>query len=287
MAQQEDTPRLETIKNARTGWEERTLGKTLSRFPERSPAFSSVSGLPTERIYTPLDTADLDYTRDLGFPGEFPFTRGVQPTMYRGRFWTMRQYAGFGTAEETNTRFRYLLDHGQTGLSIAFDLPTQMGYDSDHPLAEGEVGRVGVAVSTIADMQVLFAGIPLDKVTTSMTINAPAAVLLAMYLALADEQGVPYERLGGTVQNDVLKEYVARGTYIFPPRQSVRLVTDIFEFCSQRVPNWNTISISGYHIREAGSTAVQEVAFTLANAAAYVQAAIDNWKAFVGGGRQS
>ncbi|MDP2873448.1 MAG: methylmalonyl-CoA mutase family protein [Bacillota bacterium] len=273
MAEHERDPGA--LEAARARWEAGTLGKALARFPERSPGFSTASGLPIERLYTPQDVSGLDYVRDLGFPGEFPFTRGVQPTMYRGRLWTMRQYAGFGTAEETNSRFRYLLDQGQTGLSIAFDLPTQMGYDSDHPLAEGEVGRVGVAVCTLSDMQVLFDGIPLDKVTTSMTINAPAAILLAMYLALAEEQGVPLDRLGGTVQNDVLKEYVARGTYIFPPRQSMRLVTDIFQFCSEHVPNWNTISISGYHIREAGATAVQEVAFTLANAAAYVQAAVE------------
>ncbi len=262
------------ITEARAQWESSTLKRVLSRFPERQADFDTTSGLPTERLYTPLDVADLDYERDLGFPGQYPFTRGVQPTMYRGRLWTMRQYAGFGTAEETNARFRYLLEQGQTGLSIAFDLPTQMGYDSDHALAEGEVGRVGVAVSSVSDMEVLFAGIPLDKVTTSMTINAPASVLLAMYLAVAEKQGVSPDKLGGTVQNDVLKEYVARGTYIFPPRPSMRLVTDLFAYCSEKMPNWNTISISGYHIREAGSTAVQEVAFTLANAVAYVEAAI-------------
>jgi len=228
-----------------------------------------------QRIYTPSDLHEQDYLSDLGFPGEYPYTRGVQPTMYRSRLWTMRQYAGFGSAEETNVRFRYLLDQGQDGLSIAFDLPTQMGYDSDHPLADGEVGRVGVAASSVADMAVLFDGIPLDKVTTSMTINAPAMVLLAMYLVVAEKQGVKPAQLGGTVQNDILKEYIARGTYIFPPRPSMRLVTDLFAYCSSEMPNWNTISISGYHIREAGSTAVQEVAFTLANAIAYVEAAVE------------
>jgi methylmalonyl-CoA mutase N-terminal domain/subunit len=269
-----DTKQSPALGDALANWENATLKRVLSRFPEREQEFTTVSGLPTERLYTPQDVAELDYLRDLSFPGQYPFTRGVQPTMYRGRFWTMRQYAGFGTAEETNARFRYLLDQGQTGLSIAFDLPTQMGYDSDHPLAEGEVGRVGVAVCSVRDMETLFAGIPLDKVTTSMTINAPAAVLLAMYLVVAEKQGATAEKLGGTVQNDVLKEYVARGTYIFPPRPSMRLVTDLFAFCSEHMPNWNTISISGYHIREAGSTAVQEVAFTLANAVAYVESAI-------------
>jgi methylmalonyl-CoA mutase N-terminal domain/subunit len=263
------------VQEALLGWESSTLNKVLARFPERQEDFSTVSGMPVRRLYSPVDTRELDYLRDLGLPGQYPFTRGVQPTMYRGRFWTMRQYAGFGSAEETNARFRYLLEQGQTGLSIAFDLPTQMGYDSDHPLAEGEVGKVGVAVCSVADMEVLFRQIPLDQVTTSMTINAPAAVLLAMYLVVAERQGVTPDKLGGTIQNDVLKEYVARGTYIFPPRPSMRLVTDIFAYCSAEVPNWNTISISGYHIREAGSTAAQEVAFTLANAIAYVQAAVD------------
>jgi len=263
------------IAEALKGWEASTLNKVLSRFPEREETFSTLSGIEVSRLYTPLDTGDLDYLRDLGLPGQYPFTRGVQPTMYRGRFWTMRQYAGFGSAEETNERFRYLLEQGQTGLSIAFDLPTQMGYDSDHPLAEGEVGRVGVAACSLADMEVLFDRIPLDKVTTSMTINSPAAVLLAMYLVTAERQGVKPDQLGGTIQNDVLKEYIARGTYIFPPRPSMRLVTDVFAYCSAEIPNWNTISISGYHIREAGSTAAQEVAFTIADAIAYVQAAID------------
>ncbi|MCD6242974.1 methylmalonyl-CoA mutase family protein [Candidatus Bathyarchaeota archaeon] len=256
-------------------WERETVPKTLARMPERRKEFFTHSNIPVKRIYTPLDIKDADYLRDLGFPGEYPFTRGVYATMYRGRFWTMRQYAGFGTAEQTNERFKYLLEHGQTGLSVAFDFPTQLGYDCDHPMAKGEVGKAGVSVSTLRDMEIIFDGIPLDKVTTSMTINAPATVLLAMYIAVAEKQGVPQEKLGGTVQNDILKEYAARGMYIFPPKPSMKLVTDIFEYCSRHMPRWNTISISGYHIREAGSTAVQEVAFTLANAIAYVQAAID------------
>ena len=225
------------------------------------------------RISVPLER---DYVEDLGFPGEYPFTRGIQPTMYRGRFWTMRQYAGFATAEESNQRYRYLLQQGQTGLSVAFDLPTQIGYDADDPMASGEVGKVGVSISSLEDMETLFHDIPLDKVSTSMTINAPAAILLAMYIAVAKKQDVASRRLRGTIQNDILKEYVARGTYIFPPKPSMRLITDIFHYCKEHVPNWNTISISGYHIREAGSTAVQEVAFTLADAIAYVQAAIDS-----------
>jgi methylmalonyl-CoA mutase N-terminal domain/subunit len=246
----------------------------LAKLPERQARFSTSSGIELKRLYTPADLAGSDYARGLGFPGEPPFTRGVQSTMYRGRFWTMRQYAGFATAEETNRRYRYLLRHGQTGLSVAFDLPTQIGYDCDHPLALGEVGKVGVAVSTLADAKMLFAGIPLDRVSTSMTINATAAVLLAMYVAVAEAQGVAPESLQGTVQNDVLKEYVARGTYIYPPRESMRLVTDIFAFCRRRLPRFNPISVSGYHIREAGATAVQEVAFTLANGIAYVEAAL-------------
>jgi methylmalonyl-CoA mutase N-terminal domain/subunit len=217
----------------------------------------------------------LDYPDRIGFPGEYPFTRGVQPTMYRGRLWTMRQYAGFGTAEESNKRYKYLLAQGQTGLSVAFDLATQIGYDSDEEISYGEVGKVGVAIDSLADLEALFDGIPLDKVSTSMTINAPAAVLLAMYIVVAEKQGVPSTKISGTIQNDILKEYVARGTYIFPPKPSMRLITDIFEYCSKEVPRWNTISISGYHIREAGSTAAQEIGFTLANGIAYVQAAID------------
>ncbi|MHA3962326.1 MAG: acyl-CoA mutase large subunit family protein [Candidatus Thorarchaeota archaeon SMTZ1-45] len=256
-------------------WENETLLQTIKRFPEREENFKTISGIPIKRFYTPLDLQDLNYEKDLGFPGEFPFTRGVQPTGYRGRFWTMRQYSGFATAQETNKRFHFLLEQGQTGLSIAFDLPTQIGYDSDDPLTQGEVGKVGVAIDSLADMEVLFEGIPLDKVSTSMTINAPASILLAMYIVVAEKQGVSMDKLRGTIQNDILKEYVARGTYIFPPTPSMRLITDIFKFCSQNMPLWNTISISGYHIREAGSTAVQEVAFTLADGIAYVQAAIN------------
>ena len=255
-------------------WKEQTYKKATARFPERKPEFQTPSGIPLEPVLPPGDP-DPDYLDALGFPGEYPFTRGVQPTMYRGRFWTMRQYAGFGTAEESNARYRYLLQQGQTGLSVAFDLPTQIGYDSDDAMALGEVGKVGVAISSIEDMETLFREIPLDKVSTSMTINAPAAILLAMYIAIAKKQGVDARALRGTIQNDILKEYIARGTYIFPPAPSMRLVTDIFRYCKDAVPNWNTISISGYHIREAGSTAVQEVAFTLADAIAYVQAALD------------
>ncbi|GAF69120.1 unnamed protein product, partial [marine sediment metagenome] len=264
-----------TLPAAVKRWDENTVAKTLGRFPERQETFLTISGLPVNRLYTPLDSKDLDYEKDLGFPGEYPFTRGLQPTGYRGRLWTMRQYSGFATAKESNKRFRFLLDQGQTGLSVAFDLPTQIGYDSDHPLALGEVGKVGVAIDSLADMEVLFDNIPLDKVSTSMTINADAVVLLAMYIAVAEKQGVSMDKLRGTIQGDILKEYVARGTYIFPLGPSMRLITDTFKFCSEKMPLWNTISISGYHIREAGSTATQEVAFTLANGIAYVQAAID------------
>ena len=255
------------------GWEEGPLAKTLQRSPERSDEFNT-SSLDVARLYTPLDIADFDYERDLGFPGEYPFTRGVQPTMYRGRLWTMRQYAGFGTADESNQKFRYLLSQGQTGLSVAFDLPSQLGYDSDDPMAIAEVGQVGVAIDSLYDMETLFAEIPLDKVSTSMTINAPAAVMLAMYMVAGEKQGVPAEKLRGTVQNDVLKEYVARGTYIFPPGPSVRLAADVMAFCAKEVPLWNTISVSGYHIRDAGSTAAQEIGFTFANACAYIEAAL-------------
>ena len=241
--------------------------KTIAKFPERG-------NLPAKRLYTPLDVEGNDYVRDQGFPGEYPFTRGVQPTMYRGRFWTMRMYAGFSTAEESNKRYRYLIESGATGLSCAFDLPTQIGYDSDDIISEGEVGKVGVAIDSLADMEMLFDQIDLGKVSTSMTINAPASVLLAMYIAVAEKQGVTPDKLNGTIQNDILKEYAARGTYIFPPKPSMRLITNIFEYCSKEVPNWNTISISGYHIREAGSTAAQEIAFTIANGIAYVDAAI-------------
>lgn len=250
------------------------MTKSFDKLPEKGE-YSTSSEVIVDRVYTPDDLEDFDYLRDLGFPGEYPLVRGVYPTMYRARLWTMRQYAGFGTAEQTNQRFKYLLGHGQTGLSVAFDFPTQIGYDSDHPLALGEVGKVGVSVSTLKDMETLFNGIPMDKVSTSMTINAPANVLLAMYIAVGQKQGVDPAKLGGTVQNDILKEYVARGMYIFPPKPSMRIVTDIFEYCSKNMPQWNTISISGYHIREAGATAVQEVAFTFADAIAYVQTAID------------
>ena len=240
----------------------------------RQPKFETSSGIPLKNSYTPADIEDFDPIRDLGRPGKYPFTRRVQPTGYRGRFWTMRQYAGFGTAEESNERYRYLLEQGQTGLSVAFDLPTQMGMDPDHAMALGEVGKVGVAICSIRDMRILFQQIPLDKVSTTMTINAPASVLLALYLAVAEEQGAGWRKVSGTIQNDILKEYMARGTYIYPPRPSIRLITDIFEFCADNVPNWNTISISGYHIREAGCTAAQEIAFTLADGIAYVEAAL-------------
>jgi len=264
---------VEQLKKAQAGYEER-VAKVLQKIPERKPEFVNTSGIPIQRVYTPLDLEEFDYLKQLGMPGAYPYTRAVQPTAYRGRFWTMRQYAGFATAEETNERYHFLLKSGQTGLSVAFDLPTQIGYDSDHPLAQGEVGKVGVAIDSLWDMERLFQGIPLDQVSTSMTINSPCAVILAMYLAVAEKQGVPFAKLRGTVQNDILKEYPARGTYIFAPRPSMRLITDIFAYCTQEVPQWNTISISGYHIREAGSTAVQEVAFTLANGIAYVEAAI-------------
>lgn len=266
--------RLRELQQQKENWENATVVKSFDKLPEKG-TFSTSSGIPVDRLYTPLDIANVDYLTDLGFPGEYPLVRGVYTTMYRARLWTMRQYAGFGTAEQTNKRFKYLLDRGQTGLSVAFDFPTQVGYDCDHPLSLGEVGKVGVSASTLKDMEILFNGIPLDKVTTSMTINAPANVLLAMYIAVGQKQGIKQSSLGGTVQNDVLKEYVARGMYIFPPGPSMRMITDIFVYCSQNMPQWNTISISGYHIREAGATAVQEVAFTFANAIAYVKAAID------------
>jgi methylmalonyl-CoA mutase N-terminal domain/subunit len=259
----------------RERWRETVRAKALAGSPERRQAFETSSGIEVRDLYTPADTSELDEGRDLGRPGEYPFTRGVQATMYRSRLWTMRQYAGFATAEETNRRFRYLLDHGQTGLSVAFDLPTQMGYDSDAPAAEGEVGRVGVPISSLADMAVLVDGLPLGDVSTSMTINATAPILLALYVAAAESHGVERGRISGTTQNDILKEYIARGTYIFPPRPSMRLVTDVFEFCAAELPKWNTISISGYHMREAGATAAQELAFTIADAIAYVEAAVD------------
>lgn len=267
--------RLKEIRRRKDGWAKEVLSKSVSRIPERKKAFVTSSNIAIGNVCSPLDIKGLDYTRDLGFPGEYPYTRGIYPTMYRGRFWTMRQYAGFGTAEQTNARFKYLLEQGQTGLSVAFDIPTQTGYDCDHPLAQGEVGKAGVSVSTLQDMETLFDGIPLEKVSTSMTINAPAPIVLSMYVAVGNKQGSQQAELGGTTQNDVLKEYVARGMYIFPPEPSMRMVTDIFEYCSKNMPRWNTISVSGYHIREAGATATQEVAFTLANGIAYVRAAVD------------
>jgi methylmalonyl-CoA mutase N-terminal domain/subunit len=260
------------LSDALNKWTE-NVEQTLNKRPERKPDFVNTSGVPIKRVYTPLDHADDDYLSEISLPGEFPYTRGVQPTMYRGRHWTMRMYAGFATAEESNRRYKFLLEQGQTGLSVAFDLPTQIGYDSDGEMSIGEVGKVGVAIDSLKDMETLFDGIPLDKVSTSMTINAPAAVLLAMYIAVAEKQGVAPDKLRGTIQNDILKEYSSRGTYIFPPKPSMRIITDIFSYCAASVPLWNTISISGYHIREAGSTAVQEVAFTLANGIAYVEAA--------------
>lgn len=265
--------KLEKIAQEKALWESKHFSKNPSKSPEQRGG-NVESEIEFQRLYSP-DNLDLDYLTDLSFPGEFPFTRGVQPDMYRGRFWTMRQYAGFGTAQETNTRFIYLLKQGQTGLSVAFDLVTQIGYNSDDPLAQGEVGKVGVAIDSLADMEALFKDIPLDKVSTSMTINAPAAILLAMYIVVAEKQGIVPAKLSGTIQNDILKEYMARGTYIFPPVPSMRLITDTFKYCAEHLPNWNTISISGYHIREAGSNAVQEVAFTLADGIAYVQAALD------------
>lgn len=266
--------KIDEVKESVQKWEDEKVAKSIARFPERKEKFEFTSGIETKRLYTPADIEEFDYENDLGLPGQYPFTRGVQDTMYRGKFWTMRMYAGFSTAEESNKRYKYLIENGSSGLSVAFDLPTQMGYDSSDEISQGEVGKVGVAIDSLKDMEILFDGIPLDKVSTSMTINAPASVLLAMYIAVAEKQGVSADKLRGTIQNDILKEYVARGTYIFPTAPSMRLITNIFEYCSKEVPLWNTISISGYHIREAGSTAVQEVAFTLANGIAYVEAAI-------------
>ena len=258
-------------------WQEETLRPAVTRYPERRDTFETDSGLPIAPLYVPedLDTRPHDYAENIGYPGEFPYTRGVQPSAYRGRVWTMRQYSGYATAEDTNRRFRYLLEQGQTGLSVAFDLPTQIGYDSDHPLAKGEVGKVGVPICSLEDMETLFDSIPLGKVSTSMTINATASLLLCFYVAAAKRQGFTPDQLNGTLQNDILKEYIARGTYAYPPRPSMRLVVDVFKYCAESVPRWNTISISGYHMREAGATAVQELAFTFANAIAYVQAALD------------
>lgn len=264
----------EGLKEALSGYEAQ-VEKATARFPERKEDFYTGSKEKVERLYSPLDTFDDDFDEKIGFPGSYPYTRGVQPNMYRGRLWTMRMYAGFATAEESNQRYKYLVEQGSSGLSVAFDLPTQIGYDSDHALSEGEVGKVGVAIDSLADMEILFDGIPLDQVSTSMTINAPAAILLAMYIAVAEKQGVDASKLRGTIQNDILKEYIARGTYIFPTEPSMRLITDTFEYCSEHVPLWNTISISGYHIREAGSTAAQEVGFTLSDGIAYVEAALE------------
>jgi methylmalonyl-CoA mutase N-terminal domain/subunit len=269
-----DKSKLEELAQKRADWDETTLRQTLVRRSERRDKFMTASSEPVARLYSPLDVADLDYHRDLGFPGEYPFTRGVHATMYRGRLWTMRMFAGFGSAEETNQRFRYLLDQGQTGLSVAFDLPTLYGYDTDAPEAMGEFGKCGVAVCSLKDMEILFDGIPLDQVTTSMTINSPAAVIWAMYIAAAEKQGVPIDKLGGTIQNDILKEYIAQKEFIFPPEPSMRLVIDTVEFGTEHLPLWNTISISGYHIREAGSTAAQELAFTLADGIEYVRWAV-------------
>ena len=270
-----DPGRLDEIEQQRQEWTETTLQDAVDRHPERLEQFMTTSSAPVERLYTPLDVANLDYARDLGFPGQYPYTRGVHATMHRGRLWTMRMFAGFGTAEETNARYKYLLEHGETGLSVAFDMPTLYGYDTDDPQALGEFGKCGVAVSSLADMEILFDGIPVEQITTSMTINSPAAVIWAMYIAMAEKRGIPIEVLGGTIQNDILKEYIAQKEFIFPPQPSMRLVVDTFEFGSQYLPRWNTISISGYHIREAGSTAAQELAFTLADGLEYVRWGIE------------
>ena len=270
-----DAEQLRAMRAAQQAWERDVLSPALEHHGERQSDFSTVSGEPVARLYTPLELAQSDYLRDLGFPGQYPFTRGLHPTMYRGQLWTMRMFAGYGTAEETNARYQYLLEHGETGLSVAFDFPTLYGYDSDDPQAEGEFGKCGVAVSSLADMETLFAGIPVDRITTSMTINGPAAVIWAMYIAAAERRGIPMHVLGGTIQNDILKEYIAQKSWIFPPKPSLRLIVDTIEFGAQHLPRWNTISISGYHIREAGATAAQELAFTLADGFAYVQACLD------------
>ncbi|HEV8192599.1 MAG TPA: methylmalonyl-CoA mutase family protein, partial [Ktedonobacterales bacterium] len=275
-AQQKATaPRVGRTSENPEEWRETTYRGAVDRAGEREPQFTTSSEIEIEPLYTAENLAGWDPQTQLGYPGEYPYTRGIQPTMYRGRLWTMRQYAGYATAEESNRRYHYLLGHGTTGLSVAFDLPTQMGYDADHPLAEGEVGKVGVSISSLEDMRTLFDGIPLERITTSMTINATASILLALYIAVAKEQGADVRKLSGTVQNDILKEYIARGTYIYPPQPSMRIITDLFRYCADAVPRWNTISISGYHIREAGATAAQEIGFTLANGLAYVQAALD------------
>jgi methylmalonyl-CoA mutase N-terminal domain/subunit len=275
-AQQKATPpQVGRTSESAEQWSETTYRHAVERASEREPRFTTSSEIEIKPLYTAEDLAGWDPKTQLGYPGEYTYTRGIQPTMYRGRFWTMRQYAGYATAEESNQRYHYLLGHGTTGLSVAFDLPTQMGYDADHPLAEGEVGKVGVSISSLEDMRTLFDGIPLERITTSMTINATASILLALYIAVAREQGADVRKLSGTVQNDILKEYIARGTYIYPPQPSMRIITDLFRYCAEEVPRWNTISISGYHIREAGATAAQEIGFTLANGIAYVQAAVD------------
>jgi len=263
---------LAQMRAAQERWNDETLAPTLQKTPERPALFSTISSEPIQRLYTPLDIADTDYQKDISFPGEFPYTRGIHPTGYRGKLWTMRMFAGFGTAEETNARFKYLLSQGQTGLSTAFDMPTLYGRDTDHPLVEGEFGKCGVAVTSLADMDILFDGIPLDQVTTSMTINSPAAIIWAMYIAAAEKRGISRAKLGGTLQNDILKEYAAQNEYIFPIAPSMRLVVDTIEFAAQHMPKWNPVSVSGYHIREAGSTAAQELAFTLGDGIAYVKA---------------
>lgn len=268
-----DTNVITNLKERMDFWKKEKYSKIIKKFPERRKEFFTSSNIFVDAQYSPLDIINIDYIKDLGNAGEYPFTRGVQPNMYRGKLWTMRQYSGFGSAEETNRRYKFLLSEGQTGLSVAFDLPTQIGYDSDNKISFGEVGKVGVAIDSLEDMEALFDGIPLDKVSTSMTINSTAAILLAMYIAVAEKQGIAPEKLRGTIQNDILKEYIARGTYIFPPKESMRIITDIFEYCTKNLPEWNTISISGYHIREAGATATQEIAFTLADGVAYVEAA--------------
>ncbi|OYT49700.1 methylmalonyl-CoA mutase [Thermoplasmatales archaeon ex4484_36] len=269
-----DRKELESIRERERRWNQERVKEWLKKRPERAESFRTLSGIEVKRLYTPLDIEDLDYSEDIGFPGEYPFTRGIHATMYRGRLWTFRQFSGFGTAEETNERFKYLLAHGETGLSVAFDYPTLYGYDTDHPMAKGEFGKCGVAVSSLEDMEILFKDIPVDKITTSMTINGPAAIIWAMYIAAAEKRGIPKEKLGGTIQNDILKEYIAQKSYIFPPEPSMRLIVDTIEYGMKYVPKWNTISISGYHIREAGATAVQELAFTLADGFEYVKAAI-------------
>ena len=270
-----DENTLSKTKKEKKRWEESTYNKSAEKMPERLDYYTTVSDLEIDKLYTPDDIKDLDYFKDLGFPGEFPYTRGVQPTMYRSRLWTMRQFAGLGTAEDTNNRFKYLISHGETGLSTAFDMPTLMGYDSDSPMSRGEVGKCGVAIDTLKDMEILFDGIDLSKVTTSMTINPPASILLAMYICVAEKQGVGMDKIGGTIQNDMLKEFIAQKTFMLPPEPSIKLIVDTVEYCTENVPRWNTISISGYHIREAGSTAIQELAFTLADGIGYVQACID------------